>query len=111
MDSLDTIILIGARSTCISLSSTGFDLNILPKSAGIWCTLSINYKIKHGMNISKNKKHVRQYEKDQQTMNPLKNCTKIDSEIIYLMKLNMTISVRALLRNWMKRKLSLFSTK
>ena len=40
LESVDSIVIIGATSNSITLSITGFGLNILPVSAGIACTLS-----------------------------------------------------------------------
>ena len=43
-ESVDSIIIIGATSTSITLSTTGIGLIILPISAGIACTLSLGKK-------------------------------------------------------------------
>ena len=45
LESADSIIIIGATSTSISLSITGVGLIILPISAGIACALSLGNKI------------------------------------------------------------------
>ena len=47
LESVDSIVIIAATSTSITLSVTGFGLIILPISAGIACTLSLGNKILH----------------------------------------------------------------
>ena len=47
LESVDSIIIIGATSTSITLSITGISLIILPISAGIACTLSFGNKVLH----------------------------------------------------------------
>ena len=41
LESVDTIVIIGATSASITLSVTGIGLIVLPISAGIACTLSL----------------------------------------------------------------------
>ena len=67
LDSVDSIIIIGATSTSITLSITGVGLNILPISAGIACTLSLGNKVFHNLIINKYNIYKKQYGKDQQT--------------------------------------------
>ena len=45
LESVDSIVIIGATSTSIPLSITGVGLSILPISAGIACTLSLGNKV------------------------------------------------------------------
>ena len=45
LESVDSIVIIGATPTSITLSVTGVGLVILPKSAGIACTLSLGNKV------------------------------------------------------------------
>ena len=66
--SVDSIVIIGATSTSITLSITGVGLNILPISAGIACALSLGNKILHKIIISKYNKYKKQYERDQNTI-------------------------------------------
>ena len=47
LESVHSIVIIGATSTSITLSITGFGLIILPISAGIACTLSLGNKALH----------------------------------------------------------------
>ena len=68
LESVDSIIIISATSTSITLSITGIRLIILPISAGIACTLSLGNKILHKKIMNKYNKYKKQYEKDQQTM-------------------------------------------
>ena len=68
LESLDSIVIIGATSTSITLSVTGLGLIILPISAGIACTLSLCNKILHKLIINKYNKNEKQYERDQQTI-------------------------------------------
>ena len=68
LESVDSIVIIGATSTSITLSVTGIGLIILPMSAGIACGISLGNKILHKLIINKYNKYKKQYEKDQQTI-------------------------------------------
>ena len=68
LESIDSIVIIAATSTSITLSITGIGLIILPISAGIACTLSLGNKILHKLIINKYNKYKKQYERDQQTI-------------------------------------------
>ena len=68
LESVDSIVIIGATSTSITLSVTGIGLIILPISAGIACGLSLGIKILHKLIINKYNKYKKQYEKDQNTI-------------------------------------------
>ena len=68
LESVDSIVIIAATSTSITLSVTGFGLVILPISAGIACTLSLGNKILHKLIINKYNKYKKQYERDQNTI-------------------------------------------
>ena len=65
LESVDSIVIIGATSTSITLSITGVGLIILPISAGIACTLSLGNKVLHKLIINKHNKYKNQYERDQ----------------------------------------------
>ena len=66
-ESVGSIVNIGATSTSITLSITGFGLIILPISPGIVSTISLGNKIMHKLIINNYNKYRKQYEKDQQT--------------------------------------------
>ena len=68
LESVDSIVIIGATSTSITLSVTGFGLIILPISAGIACTLSLCNKVLHKLIINKYNKYKKLYERDLQTI-------------------------------------------
>ena len=68
LEYVDSIVIIGATSTSITLSITGIGLIILPISAGIACTLSFGNKLLHKLKINRYKKYKKQYERDQQTI-------------------------------------------
>ena len=68
LESVDSIVIIAATSTSITLSVTGIGLIILPISAGIACTLSLGNKILHKLTINKYNKYKKQYERDQNTI-------------------------------------------
>ena len=53
LESIDSIVIIGATSTSITLSVTGVGLIILPISTGIACTLSLGNKVLHKIFINK----------------------------------------------------------
>ena len=68
LESVDSIVIIGATSTSITLSVIGIGLIVLPISAGIACGLSLGNKILHKLIINKNNKYKKQYERDQNTI-------------------------------------------
>ena len=68
LESVDSIIIIGATSTSITLSITGVGLIILPISAGFACTLSLGNKVLHKLILNKYNEYKKQYESDQQTI-------------------------------------------
>ena len=68
LESVDSIIIIGATSTSTTLSIIGMGLIILPISAGIACTLSLGNKVLHKLIINKYNKYKKQYERDQNTI-------------------------------------------
>ena len=68
LESVDSIVIIAATSTSITLSVTGIGLIVLPISAGIACGLSLGNKILHKLIINKYNKYKKQYERDQQTI-------------------------------------------
>ena len=57
LESLDSIIIIGATSSSIALPITGIGLIVLPISAGIACTLSLGNKVLHKLIINKCNKY------------------------------------------------------
>ena len=68
LESVDSIVIIGATSTSITLSVTGIGLIVLPISAGIACGLSLGNKILHKLIINEYNKNKKQYERDQNTI-------------------------------------------
>ena len=68
LEFVDSIVIIAATSTSITLSFTGVGLIILPISAGNACTLSLGNKVLHKLIIKKYNKYKKQYERDQQTI-------------------------------------------
>ena len=68
LESVDSIVIIGATSTSITLSVNGVGLIILPISAGIACALSLGNKILHKLIINKYNKYKKLYERDQNTI-------------------------------------------
>ena len=74
LDSVDSIVIIGATSTSITLSITGIGLIGLPLSVGNACTLSLGNKVLYKLSINKYSEYKKQYEKDQ---NIIKSLDKI----------------------------------
>ena len=68
LESVDSIVIIGATSISIALSITGTGLIVLPISAGIACILSLGNKVLHKIIINKYNKYKKQYERDQNTI-------------------------------------------
>ena len=73
LESVDSIVIIAATSTSITLSVTGIGLIVLPISAGIACGISLGNKILHKLIINKYNKYKKQYEKDQNTIKSFDN--------------------------------------
>ena len=71
LESIDSIVIIGATSTSITLSITGIGLNISPISAGIACTSSLGNEVIPKLIINNYNKYKKQYEKDQQSIKSL----------------------------------------
>ena len=68
LESVDSIVIIGATSTSITLSITGIGMIVLPISAGIACGISLGNEVLHKLIINKYNKYKKQYERDQQTI-------------------------------------------
>ena len=68
LESIDSIIIIGATSSSITLSVTGLGLVVLPISAGFGCALSLGNKVLHKIIINKYNKYKKLYERDQNTI-------------------------------------------
>ena len=62
LESVDSIVIIAATSTSITLSVTGIGLIVSPISAGIACGISLGNKILHKLIINKHNKYKKQYE-------------------------------------------------
>ena len=76
LDSIDSIIIIGATSTSKTLSITGIGLIILPISAGTACTLSLVNKVLQELIINKYNIYKKQFEIDQQTIKSFDNLSR-----------------------------------
>ena len=57
LESVDSIVIIAATSTSITLSVTGIGLIVLPISAGTACAISLGNKILHKIIINKYNKY------------------------------------------------------
>ena len=68
LESVDSIVIIGATSISITLSVIGIGLIVLPISAGIACGISLGNKILHKLIINNYNKYKKQYERDQNTI-------------------------------------------
>ena len=68
LESVDSIVIIGATSTSITLWVTGIGLIVLPVAAGVACGLSLGNKVLHKIIIIKYNKYKKQYERDQNTI-------------------------------------------
>ena len=68
LESIDSIVIITATSTSITLSVTGIGLIVLSVAAGVACGLSLGNKVLHILIINKYNKYKKQFEKDQNTI-------------------------------------------
>ena len=73
LESVDSIIIIGATSISINLSVTGIGLIVLPISAGIACTVSLGNKVLHKLILNKYNKYKKQKNRDQKTIKSFDN--------------------------------------
>ena len=80
LESVDSIVIIAATSTSITLSITGIGLIVLPISAGIACALSLGNKVLHKIIINKYNKYKKQYERDQNTIESFDKLYKKSSQ-------------------------------
>ena len=67
LESVDSIVIIAATSTSITLSITGIGMIVLQISPGIACGLSLGNKVLHKLFINKYNKYKKLYERDQNT--------------------------------------------
>ena len=67
MESVDSIVIIGAASASIFLTITGVGLIISPMRAGIACALSLGNEIIHEMILNNYSKCKKVYKNDHQT--------------------------------------------
>ena len=79
LEYIDSIIIIGATSTSITLSVTGIGLIILPISAAIACTLTLGNKVLHKLIINKYNK----YKKNMNEINKQSNLSINYTENLY----------------------------
>ena len=68
LESVETIVFIGATSISWKMSITGIGMIVLPISAGIVCALSFGNKLLHKMIISKHNNFKKQNQRDQHTI-------------------------------------------
>ena len=109
LETVDSIVIIGAASTSITLSVTGFGLIILPISAGTACFLSLGNKILHKLIINKYNKYKKQYERDQQTIKSFDNLyRKCLQDNVNDKNEELKVYVIFLLNMLMKTKMNLF---
>ena len=73
IESVDSIVIIAATLTSITLSVTGIGLYVLPISASIACTLLLGNKVLHKLFINKYNRDKKQYDRDQQLLSLLIN--------------------------------------
>ena len=76
LESVDSIVIIAATSTSITLSVTGIGLIVLPISAGIACTLSLGNKVLHKLIINKYNKYKKNMKEIKTLLNHLINYTE-----------------------------------
>ena len=108
LESLNSIVIVGATSNSITLSVTGFGLGFLRLSAGIACTLSLGNKVLHEIIINKYNKYKKQYERDQQTIKSFDELYTKSLQDNVIKKMIMKVYVIFLLFMLMKIKMSLF---
>ena len=110
LESVDSIIIIGATSTSITLSITGVGLIILPISAGIACGLSLGNKILHKLIINKYNKYKKHYERDQQTIKSFDKLYRksLQDNVIFLLNMLIKTKMNLFYKYEYKNKIKLF---
>ena len=73
LESVDSIIIIAATTTSVTLSVTGVGIVIVPISAGVACALSLANKILHKLIINKYSKYKKYMKKINKQLNLLIN--------------------------------------
>ena len=73
LESVDSIVIIAATSTSITLSITGIGLIILPILAGVACTIPLGNKVLQLIIINKYNKYKKLYERDQNSIRSFDN--------------------------------------
>ena len=68
LESVDTIVIVGATTTSVTLSVTGVGLVVVSFFSGIACALSLGRKVIHKLVLKMFNKNKNLYEKDQQTI-------------------------------------------
>ena len=94
MEPVVTIVVLGAKSTSITLSITDIGLIISPISAGIACALSLGIRVSHKMIKNKYKKYKKQYEKGQQRIKSFDEFYRKSSLKSLIDKVNMILYVK-----------------
>ena len=108
LESVDSIVIIAATTTSITLSVTGIGLIVLPISAGVACALSLGNKILHKIIINKYNKYKKQYERDQNTIKSFDKLYRKSLQDNVSIKTNMNLFVIFLLNILMKIETNLF---
>ena len=108
LESIDSIVIIGATSTSKTLSVTGMNLIVSPKSAGFACFLSLGNKVLHKMITKKYTKNKNQYQKDQKTIISFDELYRNSLQDNVIDKNEYGIYVLHLLKTWKKQKSTFF---
>ena len=82
LESVNSIVIITAKSISITLSITGVGLINLPISAELACTLSLGNKVLHEIIINKNKKYKKTVKKMNKHLNRSINYTEKSYKIM-----------------------------
>ena len=82
LESVDSIVIIAATSTSMTLSITGIGLIILPISGGIACALSLGNKVLHKLTINKYNKYKKNMNEISKLLNLLINYTENHYKIL-----------------------------
>ena len=99
VESVDTVVNIGATTTSVNLSVTGVGLIGLQIAAGFACALWLGDNVIHKITLKKYNKYKNQVEKDKQTLNLMINFIGKVYKIIALIIMNMNLPVKFLKNN------------
>ena len=109
LESVDTVVFLGATTTSLTLAVTGVGLIVVLMTAGVAGDLTIGEKVIHKIILKKFIWYKKYYKKNQQTIESSnKKYTENVYKITQVIKVNMNLYVMFSMNMLMKRKIIFF---